>query len=456
MAFYSHVAWSLCVAYDVIIVLASVGLIAGTVSRKRFFLVPWLTVVALSLLFCLVMVLAAAIGQGGGKGAFFILLVSAPVLAAFTYCWLVVYSTFHQMRGEEPKRGESRPESAPLVSTFSSAAATSTATTASVTDREILFLGGSNKKRISRRRAIREEEDEETSGGGVATASSCSIEDDSAVAAATAAEETLLPILENPSSSQAETTEDMTASLNEGDNISATAVTSPGTATTASPASAAEDDQLLLVTTAEVNRSASSGNLASSSSSSRRPPRKSSSSFSSSEVTPPPAYDAVREDIDKEKLVLASGLATSQDLIFSHERKMSKESIRSTLTSVSASLAVDHHQQQQQQQQQQRRPLLLLSNESSIESIKEENEEEEEEAAANAGAAGAAGEQQGKSSGKVTKLQKESHNIFPQTCFSRFQFLREENLRRRMTTTTMSWSLLNEEKDGKGRNIQFL
>ena len=82
------------------VVLSSVLLIAGSVAQRRLLLIPWLTVVASSLAFSSVLVLAAMIGQGGdsnSRGAFVVFLCAAPVLALFGYCWLVVYSTFHQV-----------------------------------------------------------------------------------------------------------------------------------------------------------------------------------------------------------------------------------------------------------------------------------------------------------------------------------------------------------------------
>ncbi len=288
--FFSRVAWSLCVAYDVIVVLASVGLIAGTTSRKRYFLVPWLTVVSLSLLFALVLVLAAMIGQGGSRGAFFIFLFAAPAMAAFGYCWMVVYSAFHQLRNSDPTSAptcDRRPESAPLVPPSVAA------------DADLLFLGGGGARK---KRRMREVEEEETSGVVAGTtASSCSIEDEEAAAAAA-----LMPILENPSSSReaAETTENTTASLLDDGR---------------SPTTTASDD-LLLVTTAEIATASAATRSESSSSLARSASLKSSSSSSSSEVTPPPAYDAVREDINKERMALESGLVGSQDLIFFNER----------------------------------------------------------------------------------------------------------------------------------------
>lgn len=97
--YFSRMTWSFLVAVDVIFTFDSILLITGVACERRYFLIPWLVTSFCSRLFSVVMILAAMFSYANDF-SFVIFFTLAPIQALGIYFWVVVYSTFHQMKPE--------------------------------------------------------------------------------------------------------------------------------------------------------------------------------------------------------------------------------------------------------------------------------------------------------------------------------------------------------------------
>merc|ERR1712083_1141907 len=110
--YFNKVALASFVAYLVLFTFASIFMISGVAARKSHLIVPWLIVAFLTLLFSLIMSIAAMFAIASVK-AIGVVFLAGFLLGFGIYFWLTVYSTFAVFRGEETAkmvRSAIRPE----------------------------------------------------------------------------------------------------------------------------------------------------------------------------------------------------------------------------------------------------------------------------------------------------------------------------------------------------------
>merc|ERR1711997_704398 len=110
--YFNKVALASFVAYLVLFTFASIFMISGVAARKSHLIVPWLVVAFLTLLFSLIMSIAAMFAIASIK-AIAVVFLAGFLLGFGVYFWLTVYSTFAVFRGEETAkmvRSAIRPE----------------------------------------------------------------------------------------------------------------------------------------------------------------------------------------------------------------------------------------------------------------------------------------------------------------------------------------------------------
>merc|ERR1712156_1342164 len=98
--YFNKVALASFVAYLVLFTFASIFMISGVAARKSHLIVPWLIVAFLTLLFSLIMSIAAMFAIASVK-AIGVVFLAGFLLGFGIYFWLTVYSTFAVFRGEE-------------------------------------------------------------------------------------------------------------------------------------------------------------------------------------------------------------------------------------------------------------------------------------------------------------------------------------------------------------------
>jgi len=100
MEFFSKLLFSILLALDVIFILSSVLMLAGLAATKHILLLPWLCFVGCGIITHLTLVLAFMISIAD-YGSVAVFLATAPGLAALSYFWAVVFSTYQQIQKEE-------------------------------------------------------------------------------------------------------------------------------------------------------------------------------------------------------------------------------------------------------------------------------------------------------------------------------------------------------------------
>merc|ERR1712083_991428 len=110
--YFNKVALASFVAYLVLFTFSSIFMISGVAARKSHLIVPWLVVAFLTLLFSLIMSIAAMFAIASIK-AIAVVFLAGFLLGFGVYFWLTVYSTFAVFRREETAkmvRSAIRPE----------------------------------------------------------------------------------------------------------------------------------------------------------------------------------------------------------------------------------------------------------------------------------------------------------------------------------------------------------